>query len=150
MSVWNPVIYVQHAWCRIQTVYGKIARLLFYSYIWCSIVGACFTMIFPKAALYLVECSDADASTLSLFRELNFLLIGFLLYADMGGLTIQNVAMVTVFMTGCSAFLATLDGGMAGMSWFDPVWLVATLILTILDDKLADRGTAEENTSLTV
>jgi len=136
MAVWNPVPYVQHAWCRMQTVYGKIALLLFYSYIWCCIVGALFTMIFPRTALHLIECLDGDASTLVMIRELTFLLIGFLLYADMGCLTIQNVAMVTIFMTGCSVFFATLDCGMAGMSWFDPVWLVATLILTILDDKL--------------
>jgi len=90
----------------------------------------------------------------ALFRGTQVVFIGFLLYADVGGLKVKNVAMVTIIVLAyCLTFLPMAQisgcGSIVAQIWFWPSWALAALIFTLIDDKMTDRGTRDETTSLT-
>lgn len=106
------------------------------------------------------HASSKDLPTITvLLRGVNFFLIGFLFYADKGGLHSGNVGIVTVFAlvwyalwmnfvnSSDIAMCGTLWGGFA---WIWPVWIVVALVTVLLEEKFGDRGTAEERQNLTV
>lgn len=159
MIHWNPVPHVQHAWSGTNTVWGKIALVLFYSFIWLGILSCAWIFVVPASqgldCVLNVAGTDDDARAVmtALLRGAAVLFIGFLLYADVGGLKVKNGAMVfifaTIFYLNLIPILHVSECG-AVQVWFWPSWALLALIFMVIDDKLADRGTAEETTSLTV
>ena len=163
MINWNPVPHMQHAWSQTQTVWGKIALVLFYSLIWVGILTSLWSIVFPNSQgvqcwMDAVQEENARLMMTALVRGVNVFAVGFLLYADVGGLKVKNVTMVTVFLVVYILVLTPLVamGREFGchntlvQMWIWPSWAIFALILAVVDDKLADRGTAEETTSLTV
>ena len=164
MIHWNPVPHIQHAWSDTKTVWGKIALPLFYALIWVGILTSAWSVLFPgsQGAQCWLDNFHKDASAqlllTAMIRGINIIFIGFLLYADVGGLQFKNVAMVTIFIIAyVLAFVPVVQmgeelgcGSSLVQMWICPSWAVVALIFTWLDDKMADRGTEEENTSLTV
>lgn len=162
----------------MQTVYGKIALVLFYVFLWVTILEAAVSVLFPARTLHCasdvsVEAQDDMSNNrseeqllLSLIRGANILLIGFLLYAEVNGLNVKNVAMVAIVLTAyCLAFApyeflqtttttSSIYSSTCNASiqqfWITPVWLMVTFLFTVLEDELGDRGTIEETTTLIV
>jgi len=162
---WNPRPHINHAWSETKTVYGKIALVVFYSLIWVGIVSSLWSDAFPRSQgnacwmdAYFEKNEKGAAVQLSLIRAMNVMVVGFLSYADVGGLQVKNVAMVFVFIAAiCLCFIPLIPLGQeAGCGstmmqmWVWPGWAFLALLFKMVDEKMADRGTAEENTSLTV
>lgn len=155
----NPIPHAQSAWSKVDTIFGKIALILFYSLIWISITGSVISIFTPGS--YGMQCflnlypQNAKMVVIALVRGIDVVTIGLLLYADMVGLKIKNVAMVFVILT-LYAFvilpLTTVDECNTTKVdlFFCPTVAALALILVIADHKLTVRGTVEENTSLVV
>jgi hypothetical protein len=164
MMIWNPVPHIQHAWTGTKTVWGKIALVLFYSFIWLQIISGAWTIVWPRSQgldciIDLVHKNEtAEVLVVALLRGLNVFAVGFFCYADVGGLKVKNVAMVAIFITlfvltllplitmaqagGCSSALAQM--------WVLPTWAITALVFTLLEEKLGDHGTAAETQNLVV
>lgn len=165
--IWNPRPHMRHAWSDAKTVWGKIALILFYSLIWVAILSSLVSIIFPaslgtKCLFEAAGITEKHATTKTLFiaaiRASSVFTIGFFSYADVGGLKVKNVAMVTIFVT--AAILAFLPFASIAREencktsyvqmWLWPIWAGAALIFAIMEDKLGDHGTAEEQSNLVV
>jgi len=163
MIVWNPVPHVKHAWTMTKTVWGKIALVLFYSFIWFNIATVAYGIANPSfmgGNCFTQTTKNAKTQTqiLAILRCAYIMIIGFLLYADVGGLKVKNVAMVAIFV---SLFMFTVAPAMnIGVNesacdpseklqlWLLPGWAVVALFFTFLEEKLGDHGTGDETTPL--
>ena len=161
---WNPRPHVQHAWGDAKTVYGKISLVLFYSFIWVAIVTSTWQALFPLSmggkcmVDGLLLKKDGQALTVALARGVHVLWIGFLSYADVGGFKVKNIAMVTIVVTVYTfCFVPAVKIGQElgcisclWQMWIWLAWPILALLFAIVDDKMEDRGTREENQNLTV
>jgi hypothetical protein len=166
----NPFFYLGHAWNRASTLFGKIAIVFFYSYIWVQIISGVVSMINPGsqgiACFFDIDhdenSKDNDSLATAWFRTANLFIIGFLLYADRGGIKSWNVAMV-FFFTSMSvwinvSWMNSVHGGEAKAcvapwktgSWVFLGWSGAALLCAILEDVGVRRtsGTNEEQQPL--
>jgi hypothetical protein len=161
MLDWNPSHHSRHAWNDAKTVYGKIGLVIFYSLIWLSILAALWQLIWPesegaKCALDAVASNHVKARTLliALLRAENVLWIGFMGYADVGGLKVKNVGMVTfflIFWALCVMPVGDLDSCMsAKWLWIFPGWAFLALIFAFAEYKLGDHGSTSETQNLVV
>ena len=162
MLDWNPSHHTRHAWEQTATVYGKIGLVLFYSLIWVLIISNAVSVLVPSSqgAQCLVSAAGKhhEVPFQALIRALSVMWIGFLSYADVGGLKVKNVAMVTifVFLFYC-AWLPVAQfsrdagcGGYMMRTWIVSGWAVLALLFTIVEDKKKEeQGTAEETQNLT-
>lgn len=164
MVDWNPSHHTSHAWADAKTIWGKLGLVVFYSLIWLSIIAAAVAVVWPAsqgADCFMTRVAGEDETfrtTLeTMIRSLNIMWIGFMSYADVGGLKIKNTALVAVFVTAAALSaipIATIaiDVGCMGAHywqlWVYPVWAVLALILTVLEYKVADHGSAAENQNL--
>jgi hypothetical protein len=159
--IWSPIYHMKHAWAATKTVWGKLALILFYSLIWVTIISAVWT-IFAPATMGMPCLPDTlDKSSTTLFQAVvrggNIFILGFMLYADVGGLQTKNVAMVTIFVV---AYALTMGRGIsvlsgqdcyhcvATMMWIWPSWAVAALMFTLVDAKLGVHGSDGERLPL--
>ena len=84
--------------------------------------------------------------------------IGFLLYDDMGGFHIRNVVTVVIFAFFASygfvyqstKLLSDLDcmSSIRAQMWIYPLWTLAALVFTVMDEKLGDNGSSDERRPL--
>jgi len=163
---WNPLVYLQHAWSQVSTIWGKLGLILFYSFLWITIFSAVWTILSPESQGIACIVEDLDAWPRNLFvwilRSFNIFLLGFLLYADTKGLHPKNVAFVAIFAAGClwstrSGFRTLSNTNAAKYDaeaecfqplltaawvWFG--WILAALVCTVMEEKLGDHGSEEE------
>mmetsp|Transcript_3542 Transcript_3542/g.5140 ORF Transcript_3542/g.5140 Transcript_3542/m.5140 type:complete len:167 (+) Transcript_3542:116-616(+) len=151
--IWNPVIHIQHALAKTKTVSGKIALVLFYTLIWFTILASAYSMYDPTSlgAECLVDAmgDSATAKTIamSMIRGGNVMVIGFYLYADTGGLTVKNTALVAIinvlynlcFYLPLKEIVKEINCEGFEYWWVTPVWAVLAAVFTILDYKLGDH-----------
>jgi hypothetical protein len=174
----NPLYYLRHAWDRTSTIFGKIAIILFYSYIWIQIISAIVTIIDPGsqgiACFFDIGKNGDDVDdnpytkslAIAWLRMANLAILGFLLYADRGGIKSWNVAMV-FFFTSMSvwinvSWMNSVQGGgeeeacvapWKTASWVCLSWIGAALLSAILEDagvlsSNRPSGTSEEEQPL--
>jgi hypothetical protein len=166
-TTWNPLVHLGHAWSRLHTIWGKIGLVLFYSFIWLGVLSISWSILYPgsQGMQCLIDSQEdpwSQALYVSLLRSLNIFGLGFLLYADTGGLHFKNVGFVTIFiaggnLTGYFGFSAARDAATSHSDCFMPlyirmwvsiVWIVVAFVCTVLEERLGDRGTAAENQPL--
>jgi hypothetical protein len=93
----NPMYHLKHAWEGTTTVWGKVCIVLFYSFVWLNILLSIQEIIAPElgAECFYQGLSDYVLAGIdALMRGLQIFTIGFLLYADRGGIKVRNVSMV--------------------------------------------------------
>ena len=168
MVHWNPVYYLKHAWDATSSGWGKLCIVLFYTFLWFNIIGALIGIFWPTMGTdcYFEGLSDYAAySIASLMRQINVFALGFLLYADRGGIRIWNVAMVFVFWLFFSIvtfqYAGTypeLDGIPKGcpiedfkkMIWTQLIWIFLALAASFMETKASNTpATGGESTPLT-
>ena len=97
-------------------------------------------------------------------RQMNIMALGFLLYADRGGIKVWNVGMVFAFFLGIFAsFLFYAKGYYTSdnapscdnefesfmlFNWIQTLWIALAFVASIMDSRMGDGGTAGENTPL--
>jgi hypothetical protein len=102
-----------------------------------------------------IKGAESQALYAATFRGMAIVIIGFLLYADMGGFRIRNVGFVTIVLVAWAgnALPSALDLNCTAIVWSivaGIVWLVVALILVYLDTTLgAPSGSGGERTPLT-
>ena len=156
---WNPGPHAKHAWESTSTVWGKIALILFYSFIWLGIISSVWSLIDPTSQG--VDCmlnqipeedSDYRDVIVAFIRSMDVLWIGLFAYADASGLHTKNIAVLSIVTIGYS--VAIMGAGAPescpsmNWMWIFPVWVVLSLIFMIMEDKLGDHGTSAERTPL--
>jgi hypothetical protein len=162
-STWNPLVNLKHAWSNTNTGWGQLAIVLFYSFIWTAILSCVWALIVPESqGGYCIldnfkEGVERDLY-IAAYNGYNVLAIGFLLYADMGGLHMRNVVTVVIFVFFASygfchqtiKLLSDLDcmSTIRASLWIFPLWTLAALVLTMVDVKLGDTGTSDERRPL--
>jgi hypothetical protein len=162
-TTWNPLVHLKHAWSNTKTRWGQLAIVLFYSLIWIAILSCVWALIVPESqGLYCImdnfkEGVDRDLY-ITAYNGYNVFVIGFLLYADMGGLHIRNVVMVVIFVFlnayvcvyQTTKLLSDLDcmSAIRSQMWIFPLWTLAALVFTIVDEKLGDNGSSDERQPL--
>ena len=161
MWSFNPAVYLQHAWGSTRTMWGRLSLILFYSFIWISILSALWSLIAPESQgmdCIFGNASNKDLATLRvLLRGINLFVIAFLFYADKSGLHSSNVGIVTVvvllwtwmwhsYLKGSErpACAAVWDS----WKWIWPAWVGIAFVTILLDEKLGDDGTEEERQNL--
>jgi len=155
----NPSVYLQHAWSSTKTVWGKIALILFYLYIWVTILSSLWTIIAPGsqgASCYLDALHDSEkANDIAGMRMYSLTLVAFFFYADKGGLHVWNVSIVAVyavliaFLNNFMTYPESCAGGKTA-TWIWAAWAVLALIFAVLEDRLGDHGSAEETQPINV
>ena len=158
MWSFNPIVYLQHAWSATKTVWGKIALVLFYLFIWLTILSALWSFIAPGsqgASCYLDTLDSSMKGEYIAGMRLYFLtLILFFFYADKGGLHVWNVSFVAVYAVLIAFFINSMTYpetcyGAKTANWLWAAWAVLALIFAVLEDRLGDRGSAEETQPIT-
>lgn len=91
----------------------------------------------------------------TLTRCLNLFVIGFLMYADVGGMTIKNTTMVFLFMLANSLASwpvrdVALHCSVSPQYYVLPGWVFLAWAFLVLEMKYSDRGSARERESLNV
>jgi hypothetical protein len=162
-STWNPLVHLKHAWSNTNTGWGQLAIVLFYSLIWTAILSCVWALFVPESQG--VDCimdnfkEDVDRDLyVAAYNGYNVFCIGFLLYADMGGLHIRNVVTVVIFtffafygfVYQCTKLLSDLDcmSAIRAQMWIYPLWTLAALVFTVMDEKLGDNGSSDERRPL--
>lgn len=163
--IWNPAPHVKHAWSDAKTVWGKVALVLFYSFIWFAIISSAWSVVAPKSQGFscLLDLANpkhnetTEKMFVAMVRGMNVFWVGFFSYADVGGLQVKNVVMVTFFTISFFLMFWPVVGiaeaggcSISAQSWIFPSWLVAALVFTLMEEKLGDHGTAAEHQSLVV
>jgi hypothetical protein len=167
---WNIRVHLKHAWSQLSTIWGKIALVLFYLFIWLMILSCVVTIIFPSSQGVQCLLNSMDEWSASLYvgmlRYFNIFAVGFILYADMVGLHSKNVAFVaaTTILT-CSFFVKSaydlkttqeakyeayeecIVGYVYG-SYVMSAWILVTLIFTMMEQRYGDHGTDNERRPL--
>ena len=156
--IWNPIPHIQNAWSGAKTVWGKIALILFYALIWVGILTSLWSVIVPGSQGVSCYFDAVDEQRklfdIALFRSMNIFVIGFLLYADVGGLKTKNVCMVSVFIVASTLSMIPILQPLKDMGcsianfWIWPLWAILALIFMILEDNLGDHGGSDETTPL--
>jgi hypothetical protein len=153
MLDWNPNHHARHAWENVKTVWGKLALVLFYSFIWIQVLSSLISIIWPasQGMQCVLNAAKLSPEQLILFvssiRGINIFCIGLMAYADVGGLTVKNVALVTIVF--CFMFLSMIptvpmlakSGCQGGYQmWLYPSWILLALIFTMVEVKLGGPG----------
>lgn len=159
MWSFNPSVYLQHAWSATKTFWGKIALVLFYLFIWLTILSSLWSIVVPGsqgASCYLDTLDPSVKSDyIAGMRMFNLTLIAFFFYADKGGLHVWNVSIVAVY----ALLIAWLNSSMTypescrgakTATWSWAAWAVLAMIFAVLEDRLGDRGSAEETQPINV
>jgi len=165
----NPMFYLKHAWERTNSVWGKTAIVLFYTFVWFQIIWAIQVLVAPFAGFGCTTGQLTEEESLwmgSLVRQLNVFTIGFFLYADRGGIKAWNVAMVfVVYVAGSSLYISMASTMMESKNlkecsdelskgvtllWTTMVWSALSLAAAIADERIGNGGTAGETTPLVV
>ena len=80
----NPNTNMQHTWSSIETPYGKIALVLFYSLVWIGIFSNLWSLLFPMSQpggadciLNVYETDDQKTGIIVFIRLINLLSVGF-------------------------------------------------------------------------
>ncbi len=152
---WNPIPHTQHAWNKATTVWGKVALVLFYSYIWLGIISAIWQLVDPTSFgmgcyidMYAPDPSRERIDFFVTIRSIDILFIGLLLYADFMGFVTKNVALLTVITIAWEISMIPAMGPMVEghctsllwQFWINPVWMILSLICMVIEDKLGDRA----------
>jgi hypothetical protein len=164
----NPIVYIKHAWEATNTIWGKLCIVLFYTFLWFNIVASFIGIFYPRlgADCFYEGLSEYSAYLIALLnRQINLVAVGFLLYADRGGIRVWNVAMVFAVYLAVSVSLfqmvrdyPNLDGipedcpygAFATFSWFLLIWSGLALLFSIMEVKLgrSNASTRSESTPL--
>jgi hypothetical protein len=162
MIHWNPIPHVKNAWAGCHTAYGKAGLVVFYALIWFNIASSIWTLVDPSSQgmdCLINSFKGAEAQHLyaATLRALSVTTIGFLLYADVGGLRSKNVALVTVVLVADYAIGITSTKNLecAAFHWFSLtviVWPLLAWALVYLEERLGGGSTASggERTPLNV
>ena len=161
----NPIHYLKHAWSNTNSIWGKICIVLFYVFIWLQIIGAVWSM-FDITGGGAWDCmwdsvsAKDQAMIMSTMKVMNFWILGFMLYADRGGIKVWNVLMVAVWYLiqwlmykpiitafledPCPDELQQMNTAMI----VSIVWIFLAVLFSFVDNRKADSGTSEENQAL--
>lgn len=108
----NPLSMLQRAWNRTHSGWGKAGLILFYSFIWAQMLWGLSIVVRPLGFFPCFKAHATASETLlasSLMRQLNLWAIGLLLYADVAGLKLWNVAAVmAVYAVNTLLFFALM------------------------------------------
>ena len=164
----HPIYYIKQAWNSSNSTWGKISTAFFYSWVWLNIIMAIVAVCNPLMGLPCFQQHFLQGDFLvakTYIRELNIYAIGFLLYAERGGIQIWNISMVLIFcivwtllvlydflpsMQELDQFATCGDDfvSMQSGSWTVVVWLALALVSSLVDTRLAVPATADETAPL--
>lgn len=168
-DTWNIRVHLEYAWSHLSTVWGKIALVLFYLFIWLIILSCLVTIFFPSSQgmQCILDSMDEWSATLyvGMLRSFNIFALGFLLYAYTVGLHSKNVAFVAVTtILTCSFYIKMvydLKTQEAKYELYEEcvgvyvygiyvvcIWMLVTLIFTIMEERSGDYGTENERQPL--
>jgi hypothetical protein len=154
MTTCNPIVYLNHAWEATNTVWGKLCIVFFYAFLWFYIISSAVNVVAPKfgAECFYEHISEFCAYTIArLSQGLNLFGIGFLLYADRGGIKVWNVATVFIFFVVWGGFFHVLvqdypglDGypeecsldGTETSNWGMIAWISLSLLFSVMETML--------------
>lgn len=115
--LWNPVANVKDAWSKAATIWGKVATIVFYSYIWLLILANVWQYLNPLSMGYDCLVDNADPISSSTLTVESFIqcwslaLIFWALYVENAGLTLGNISTFFIMMS---------LGAVLGMWWTIP------------------------------
>lgn len=170
MWSFNPSVYLNHAWDKTNSGWGKTSLILFYVYIWLGILKCIYGVIDPtmmgRATCFTTGASEVEeALILGLFRGIFLFALAFLIYADKGGLHSWNVGFVTFFVLAWvwiakatifdkmdAAVYDECIGAKFGKisMWISISWILLAFVTILVDERMADNATEGESTSLVV
>lgn len=172
MWSFNPAVYLNHAWSKTNSGWGKTSLILFYTYIWLSIIKCTWGVIDPTflgrtTCFFTKDTSEFDETfMLALVRGASLFALAFFVYADKGGLHSWNVGFVTFFILvwTCISKVTLLDkmdkkmyeacigGAKVGKisMWAATAWILVAFVTVLVDERMVDNSTEGERTSLNV
>jgi len=161
---YNPIDQIKSAWTGTSTIFGKIAVVLFYFYVWAQIVWGILLVINPRAGW---ECLyDNVSEETAIFMDivmimLNWFSFGYFAFAHYHGIKVWNILGFLVLgvvwlvdysigmkklssldePNDCSEYLyGSLSGQASVMGG-----LVVVIVVCALVDAKKSAGTADEN-----
>ena len=164
----NPLHYLKHAWDGTSSIWGKLAIIVFYVFIWLNIVGGIVSLILPSTSSLDYDCIYARVGgfgtllSMMYYKHCNLFGVGFLLYADRGGIKVWNVILVTIvfgcytwimgpfhdfatitsYEDGPTCDLHTMTNGYQYLFHFYVTWPVVASILAILESRSSSDGSS--------
>jgi hypothetical protein len=164
MWSFNPAVYLRRAWDKTNSGWGKASLVLFYLFVWLSIIKSIWGVIDPtymgKASCYTEGMSEFNASLVTaLIRGISLFAAAFFIYADKGGLHSWNVGFVAFFVIvyfwiAKASVLEEIHnecmGSMAKFMWITPLWVVVAFIAVVIDERMGESGTEGERQPINV
>lgn len=162
----NPVAQMRNAWAEVKTIYGKIGVALFYPLLWVSILLAIIDFSAPESQgrqcifdAVVPKDTNPQGRTLvmAIGQGMNLFDLGFFISVHAAGFNVRNTVLVAIVLIGFYLFGAipfsnvAIEVGCDSILWWPwPGWAVLASIFTILDFKLGDYGSEQEQMSLNV
>jgi hypothetical protein len=168
--MWNPYRNAVDSWNSKHTVFGKMAVVLFYSYVWLFIVASVVQMINPIGQGW--EClvpttTTEDGMDLNVYfawliQLIYAYILSLALLAETVGPRVSSLViltlatgMVATFNHRTQTMLGSMDPDMEecwnGVFQLDVtaiVWSILALVLLLIDGKIGRGTTAEETQAL--
>jgi hypothetical protein len=168
--MWNPYRNVVDSWKRQHTSFGKMAVVLFYSYVWLFMVASVIQMINPigQGWDYLVpttteeEGKDLQVYFAWLIQLIYAYLFSLALLAESVGPRVSSLVVLTLgtcivatFNIRTKQMLGSMDSdteacwtGVVSLDMTAIVWSILALVLLLVDVQIGSGTTAEETQAL--
>jgi hypothetical protein len=173
MNMWNPYRNIVDSWKRQHTSFGKMAVVLFYSYVWLFMVASVIQMINPigqgweylvptttteegKVDLqvyfaWLIQLSYAYLFALALLAESVGPRVSSLVVLTLGTCIVAMFNIRTKNMLGSMGMDQDIEAIWTGVVQLDmtvTVWSILALVLLLVDVQIGSGTTAEETQAL--
>ena len=154
----NPIQYLRNAWNDTHSTWGKFSIVVFYTFIWFQIVSSIQYLVFTSSVLgggcYYFDNDTVDALTALYMKQISCFNIGFLLYADRGGIkNIWNIATVVIIYAMYEFVLyfkpkvenlptTTCNDSTSSLLMLNVIWPIIAFICAFIDTKMPPPPTS--------
>lgn len=154
----NPCYYPSRAWNNSVSMWGKVAVVTFYSFIWLFILNLGISLVVPTfgdgGCLFDVDDNEQYAKSLLItwMQGMHLNIIAMLVYANREGIQSWNILMVLLFASGSVVLHATWKNNLSDTDmerygscimdlmnafYISLVWLGVALVCAVLEERAA-------------
>ena len=150
----NPIQYLKTAWNDTHSTWGKFSIVVFYTFIWFQIVSSIQGLFFTSSVMNN-GCHSFDDSSEYLaklyLKQISCFNIGFLLYADRGGIKLWNISTVVIiyamyeYVIFPTTTTTTCHETSSSSLLMNVIWPIVAFVCAVIDTKMPPPSSTTTN-----
>ena len=149
----NPIQYLKTAWNDTHSTWGKFSIVVFYTFIWFQIVSSIQGLFFTSSVMnngcYSFDDSSEYLAKLYL-KQISCFNIGFLLYADRGGIKLWNISTVVIIYAMYEYVIfptttTTCHDTSSSSLLMNVIWPIVAFVCAVIDKKMSPPSSTTTN-----